>query len=173
MRWPASCALTGLLAVGLLAVAPAAATASPVAPSMLSLGSLSITAPTTVDLGSITIGAASSISASLGTVTVNSSGVLSSWAASVTSTGFTNGTTTIPPGSITYTAGPASATGVSLIFPGVAGPLSATTPLTAQTATVSISLGTTTASWNPGIQVTLPASVTVGTYTATITHSVA
>jgi hypothetical protein len=175
VRWPTSCALLGLLAGGLVASASGSAVANPVAPGMLSDGTLSITVPVTASLGSITIGAASSISASLGTVTVNgTSGLLGSgWTASVTSTGFTNGTTTIPPGSITYTAGAASANGLSVIVPG-AGTLSATTALRAQTATVSVGLGAPfAASWNPTIQVALPASVTAGIYTATITHSVA
>lgn len=42
------------------------------------------------------------------------------------------------------------------------------------TATVSVGLGAPlSASWNPTVQVNLPGSVTAGTYTATITHSLA
>jgi hypothetical protein len=172
MRWLASCAWLALLAASLVASAAVPASASPAGPTMFS-DALSISAPASVNLGSITIGAASNVTASLGTVTVNGTSALlgSSWAVTVTSTGFTNGTTMIPPGSITYTAGAASASGLSLTVPG-AGPLSM--PVTAQSGTVAVGLGLPfSASWSPTIKVTVPASVTAGTYTATITHSAA
>ena len=86
---------------------------------------------------------------------------------------FTNGTATIAPASIQYTAGAATTSGLSAIIPG-AGTLSATAPLAAQTATVTIGLGgTSTAIWNPALTITVPALVTAGTGTATITRSVA
>ncbi len=45
------------------------------------------------------------------------------------------------------------------------------TPQPAYVATLGV--GATSVSWNPIIKVTLPSSVVAGTYTGTITHSVA
>jgi hypothetical protein len=50
----------------------------------------------------------------------------------------------------------------------------ATTDLTGVSPVVNgVSTGLSTASWNPTISVLLPANAAPGTYTATITHSVA
>lgn len=67
----------------------------------------------------------------------------------------------------------ATTSGLPAIVPGAGGTVRHG-PLAAQTATVTIGLGgTSTATWNPALTVTVPALVTAGTCTATITHPVA
>jgi hypothetical protein len=177
MRHIISSAVSGAIACGFVAAVAAPAAASPAGTTttfVVSSGSLAISAPTSASLGTISVGT-TTVSGSLGAVSVTDSrGLLSGgWTASVISTSFTNGTTTVPASSIQYTAGlPTVSSGLSAIVPG-SGTLSPTTPLTAETATLSINLGGSSATWNPTIQVTLPSVLTTGTYTATITHSVA
>jgi hypothetical protein len=177
MRHIISSAVAGAIACGFVAALAAPAAASPAGTTttfVVNGGSLAISAPASASLGTISVGTAT-VSGSLGAVSVTDNrGLLSGgWAASVLSTSFTNGTTTIPASSIQYTAGlPTVSSGLSAIVPG-SGTLSATTPLVAQTAVITVNLGGSSATWNPTIQVTLPSALTTGTYTATITHSVA
>jgi hypothetical protein len=163
---------TALAAVAATAV-PAMASGSPTTTTFsLSAGALSVSAPGTANLGTAAVGA-TSISGQLGSVTVtdNRGLLVGTWTASVVSTDFVNGTSTIPAGNALYTAGLATTTGtVTLAVPGL-GVLSNSTPVVAQ-ASVSL-LGSDTATWNPTILVTLPTTAVAGTYTATITHSVA
>jgi hypothetical protein len=174
MRRIISSAVSGAIACGFVAAMAAPAAASPAGTTttfVVNTGALAISAPASASLGNISVGT-TTVSGSLGTVTVTDNrGLLSGgWIASVISTSFTNGTTTIPASAIQYTAGlPTVQSGLSAIVPG-SGTLS--TPLAAQTATLSFNLGASTATWNPTIQVTVPAALTTGTYTATITHSV-
>ena len=96
------------------------------------------------------------------------------WTATVTSTDFTTGTGTgnqdIPAANVSYSPGLATATsGTGTFLAGLGGALgSARTAFTA-----SLESGTTSVSWNPTVTVTLPSSIAAGTYTGTVTHSVA
>jgi hypothetical protein len=177
MRRIISSAVSGVIACGFVAAMTAPAGASPAGTTttfVVNTGALAISAPASASLGTISVGT-TTVSGSLGAVTVTDNrGLLSGgWAASVLSTSFTNGTTTIPASSIQYTANPPTvSSGLSAIVPG-SGTLSTTTPLTVQTAVLSVNLGGSMATWNPTIQVTVPSVLTTGTYTATITHSVA
>ena len=168
--------------IGALALAGAASTALVLAggvPAMaadtpvqfeLGAGSLSISAPTgVVDFGSFTLGAASAGGA-LGVVVVTDNrGGATAWTATVSSTAFINGGSSIPSSDINYAPGTAGTTGGVTLAAPVTGNL--TSPRVAQ-ATSAVT-GTNTATWNPGITVTIPAGVMPGTYAATITHSVA
>jgi hypothetical protein len=154
---------------------PAMAASAPT-PTSFDIGSgalsLSVPAAATLGTGAVAPGT-TSVAGPLGPVVVTDNRGLASgtWSATVVSTDFSNGTTTIPAGSITYTAGVAGTTGtITLAAPGT-GTLDNTTPLVAQNATALV--GTNTATWNPGISVALPLAATTGHYTATITHSVA
>lgn len=97
-----------------------------------------------------------------------------SYTVTVVSSPFTTGTGesafTIPAGNVVYTA-PASigGTGTATRGRGAPGPLGR--PRTAMTATGTA--GTNTSVWNPTITIKLPADAVAGTYTGTITHSVA
>ncbi len=81
---------------------------------------------------------------------------------------------TIPLTQITYWSGPATATtGTGTFTPGQASAVTAVS-LTAPRTAFSLTSGTsvTSASWNPTLAVSAPATAVAGTYTATITHSV-
>ncbi|MCW2881046.1 MAG: hypothetical protein JWQ95_5146 [Sphaerisporangium sp.] len=138
-------------------------------------GALSISVPTTANLGSAAAGAAN-VSGRLGAVTVTDArdAPSAAWIATVSSTNFTTGGATAPEtiakGSVKYSPGSAtSTTGNATFTPGTAGDLgSARTAFSASNGT-----GDNSATWNPTITVTLPAGVIAGTYTGTITHSVA
>ncbi|MDP9843902.1 ice-binding family protein [Streptosporangium lutulentum] len=138
-------------------------------------GTLSISVPQNADLGSARAGSAG-VSAPLGEVTVTDTryGPDTAWIATVSSTTFTTGgataSETIAKSFISYSPGETTdTTGDATFAPGITGSLSS-----ARTAfSVSDGTGENSATWNPTITVTLPASVVVGEYTATITHSVA
>jgi hypothetical protein len=173
--------LTGLVGIGAMAAAPIAAQAA-TGPTTTTFGvtggSLSITAPATATLASASLGAGS-VSGQLGTVTVSDQrgALLGSWTASVISTAFTTGggssNETIPATDVGYNPGVVTAsTGTGLPVPGVLTALGNIS--TSQTAFVETAeLGPTSVSWNPTVTVTLPPTTVAGTYTGTITHSVA
>ncbi|WP_433183430.1 hypothetical protein [Actinoallomurus sp. CA-150999] len=139
---------------------------------------LTITVPGTASLGSGLPGG--TVSASMGTVTVSDArpGV-AGWTATVTSTNLTTGggTTaeTITNGNIAYWSGPATASvGGGARTPGettAAQRVPLSTTVTAFSASKSV--GTSSTSWAPTLVVTIPASAVAGTYTATVSHSVA
>jgi len=142
-------------------------------------GLLAITAPASTALPSASPGGATSVR--LGTVTVTDNrGIASaSWTATVTATTFVTGggtvAETIPLTQVTYWAGPATATtGTGTFTPGQASATAAVS-LTAPQTAFSLSSGSSvnSASWNPTLSVSVPAGAIAGTYTATITHSVA
>ena len=141
---------------------------------------LAITVPGTANLGSTPVTSAS-LSAQLGTVTVaddRKTGL--SWTATVSCTDFTTGGGTTPEtiqkAFVSYWSGPATATsGLAVAVPGqltAAQAVNMTSSRTAFSGT-GIALVTNSASWNPTIIVNLPAGVVSGTYTGTVTHSVA
>jgi hypothetical protein len=141
---------------------------------------LAITVPSSRNLGSASV-TSTGLSAQLGTVTVSDDRKLGlSWTATVTSTVFTTGggtaPETIPKVFISYWSGPATATsGLSVAVPGELTAQQAVNLGVSRTAFsgTGISLVTNSASWNPTIIVNEPAGVVAGTYTGTITHSVA
>ncbi|MFG1964777.1 hypothetical protein [Nonomuraea sp. NPDC049028] len=137
-------------------------------------GALTINAPATSNLGSVTSGAAS-VSGQMGAVTVTDArgGLASTWSASVISTDFTTGGATapetIPNINVTYSPGAATGTtGTGTFTPGPGGIINV--PRVAFTGTELV--GDNTATWNPTVNVTIPAGKVAGVYTGTITHSV-
>ena len=174
-------AAASLLLVALPGVASAATTGTTTTTFTLTGGSMSITVPgTTVNLGSVSV-AASSITGQLGTVTVNDArGLLSGgWTSSVTSSHFTTGAgtaaETIAATAVTYWSGPSTATsGIGTLLGSQLTSGLAVVVNAAQTAFTGGSLvGNNSASWNPTLIVTIPAAAVVGTYTGTVTHTVA
>jgi len=142
---------------------------------------VAITVPSSVNLGSVPTGT-SSLSLQLGTVTATATGVLfllPSFTASVSSTSFRTGaggtSETIATSSISYWSGPATATtGAQTPVPGQAVAGLAQNLSVSRTAFSSSGLVLSiTTSWNPTIVVAIPAAAVAGTYTGTITHSVA
>jgi uncharacterized repeat protein (TIGR01451 family) len=136
-------------------------------------GPLTITAPATASLGSVAPGG--TLRSDLGTVQVTDDrGFGASWTATVSSTGFATGTgtesETIPAGdaqyditALTETSGPATFTPVPVTQ------LSASPQAVVSATNVA---GNTSVSWDPAIEVNVPANAISGGYTATITHSV-
>ena len=143
---------------------------------------VAITVPATVNLGAAPTGAGQ-LSAQLGTVKVTATGVLGlllpSFTATVSSTNFTTGgrTTaeTVPKSSVSYWSGPTTASsGAQTAVPGQLTALQALPLSTSLTAFASSgTVLTITTSWNPTIVVNIPAAAVAGSYTGTITHSVA
>ncbi len=140
---------------------------------------VSISAPTSAALGSAATGSAT-LSAHLGTITVTATGLVApSFVSTVSASNFTTGgqtaNETIATSAISYWSGPATATsGLATATPGqltAAQAVSLSAPRTAFSGTgllLSIS-----ASWNPTLVVSIPATAVAGTYSGTITHSVA
>jgi hypothetical protein len=183
--------LAVVIGTGLTATAASAATN---APATLARGlAASDDAPTTVtfsvNVGALTITAPASISLGSGdpgtTITHNLGGNVvvtdlraslgGTWTATASSTDWTTGTgttpETIPAGDASYTPGTITVTGTSnaatqgLNIAALSGD-----PQDVITATVT---GNNTATWDPTIAVAVPAAAVGGTYTATLTQSVA
>jgi hypothetical protein len=163
-------------AVGILAATalPASAADTTVTFAITTAG-LTISAPGAVNIGSVASGS-TSISGQIGPVTVTDlRGTLGgSWTATVTGTDFTTGTATpaetIPVLNVSYSPGDAtSTTGTGTFTPGPGGIINV--PRVAFTGTALT--GNNSATWNPTLTVTIPAATVAGTYTGTVTHSVA
>ncbi|MFC4586397.1 hypothetical protein [Sphaerisporangium corydalis] len=162
------------LGLSVTAALPAMADDTIVTFSITTAG-LTINAPSSANLGSVPSGT-TSISGPIGPVTVTDlRGTLNgSWTAVVTGTDFTTGggTTaeTIMVANVSYAPGPAtSTTGIGTFTPGPGGIINV--PRVAFTGTAL--QGNNSATWNPTLTVTIPASSVSGTYTGTVTHSVA
>ena len=142
-------------------------------------GPLSITVASSAVLPNTTPGGTTT--AQLGTVSVTDDRGMAnaSWTVTVTATTFTTGgqtaAETIPLAQITYWSGPATAsTGSGTLTPGQPNATVAVN-LTSPRTAFSLASGSTinSSSWNPTLAVSVPAAAVQGTYTATITHSVA
>lgn len=168
MRFRRIALLVVVAALGIVASAAPAAAA------------VAISAPPTVNLGSGSI-ESGEVTAQMGLVTVTGSGITPpSFVATVTVSAFTTGAggpnETIPPGSIRYWSGPAISS-VGLKGGGSPGQRQANQAVDMSAQRVAFSgngsAPAISVSWNPTIIIDLPASLTPGTYTGTITHSVA
>jgi hypothetical protein len=140
-------------------------------------GTLDISGQATADLGTVT---GTVVSGSLGLVTVTDTRGLpdASWVAGVTSTDFTTGsasaTETLLSSSISYWSGPASTTGDGTFTAGQAALVDAQalgSPRTAFSHTGGT--GSNSAAWSAELDVDVPTELLAGTYTGTVTHSVA
>lgn len=148
--------------------------------NLTSSGGLTVSVPASPDLGSAATDAGS-LSAQLGPVTITDErGALdASWTASVVTTDFTTGlgaaAETIAATNIEYWSGAATSTsGTVVAVPGQATSLDKVAIDTAKTAFSATGIvGNNSVAWNPTIVVTVPSDSVVGTYTGTVTHSVA
>ena len=135
-------------------------------------GDLEISAPASQNLGSAAAGAGV-VSGKLSPVTVTDTrgALIGAWTATASSTDWAHSTDTsfnIPKAAGLYTAGTVTSTGGG-IGAGAGGTLAATVIAAVRT---NLFAGNSTASWEPTIAVTVPPQSVVGTYKATITHSV-
>lgn len=172
--------LASMAVVGIAGAQPAGADDTGTTFTLTAAGGLSVSAPATANLGSAATNDGS-FSASLGTVTVTDErGLLvATWIASVTSTDFTTGTATaaetIGNGDVSYASGLATASsGTGTPVPGQLDAAAAQTLDVSRTAfSMTLGVGNNSVSWAPTVVVAVPAAAVVGTYTGTITHSVA
>jgi hypothetical protein len=131
-------------------------------------GALTLSVPVAANLGSGAPG--TTISAPIGPVTVTDDRALlaASWTVTVAETDFANGAQTIPATDASYAPGTITTTGVITVIP-----TSVTLANSAQTVvTGTDGVGDNTATWDPTVAVTVPATAAAGTYTGTLTHSI-
>ncbi|WP_051969119.1 hypothetical protein [Kitasatospora azatica] len=141
-------------------------------------GTLSISVPATAGLGSAA--PSGTVSAALGSVTVSDGRGLatSTWTATVSATNFhTGGATsaeTVTTSNVYYWSGPATATnGTVTATPGQSDASAKQALSSSRTSFTSTGNGNNSTSWSPTVVVTIPAAAVQGTYTGTVTHSVA
>ena len=166
--------------LGLAAPAGAATTGATTTTFTLTAGVLAITAPASTNLGSAATGT-SSLTAALGSVTITDGrgALLGSWTGSVSSSDFTTGAATanetITKANASYWSGAATATtGVGTFTAGQANAGAAQALGTSKTAYSATSvIGNNTVAWNPTLIVSIPSAAVAGTYSGTVTHSVA
>jgi hypothetical protein len=178
-----------------IALAPAAASAAPLTPGALvvshatsgsdpsvdttvtfsvTIGALTITAPASVDLGSGVPGG--KIQGGMGDVVVTDdrANLAASWTATASATdwaltpGGGTGPETIPVADVTYDPGTVSTTGNITATPH---------PITLSHAAQTVvngtaGVGNNTATWDPALEVSVPAAAVGGAYSGTITDSV-
>ncbi|PJN22176.1 hypothetical protein [Kitasatospora sp. CB02891] len=132
-------------------------------------GALTLSVPASAALGSGAPG--TSIGAAIGPCTVidNRALLSASWTVTAAETDFVNGLSTIPATDATYTVGSVTTTGtITVTSTNVTLSNSAQTVLTG-----SAGVGDNTATWDPTVTVSVPASAVSGLYTGTLTQSVA
>ncbi|MFI6449496.1 hypothetical protein [Kitasatospora sp. NPDC050543] len=141
-------------------------------------GTLSISLPTTAGLGSAAPGG--TVSAALGSVTVSDGRGLatSTWTATVSATNFTTGgatsAETITTSNASYWSGPATnMTGTVTASPGQSDASAKQSLSSSRSAFTSTGNGNSSTTWSPTVVITVPAAGVAGTYTGTVTHSVA
>ena len=172
---------TGMALVGIAgAVVPAQAVTpgDTIATFTITAGALAVTVPAStvaINTGTVNAGAATA-SGQLGSVTVADTrgALLNNWTATVSSTTFVTGgastAETVAVNQIAYSSGAATASsGLGAFVPGTLA--NGSLPGTAGTHTAFAGNSSTT--WNPTLTFTLLSSQVAGTYTGTVTHSVA
>jgi len=175
----ASAAALAISGLGLLAPpAHAALSGSTTATFTITGGTLNITVPaSTVNLATVSAGALTA-SGSLGDTSVSDQrgSLVATWTLTAASSNFTTGTATtnetVTNSNVSYLAG--ASTSVTPALAGVFTPVGTAVSLSSpQTAGAFAGSGVNTVHWNPTIAFILSANQTAGTYTGTITQSVA
>jgi hypothetical protein len=156
-----------------------------VTPLLDSVPFLAISAPPATGLG--TGSTESSISGPFGTVTVSTAsgsvGQVIHWTATTSASAFTTGggtaNETVAATSVSYASGFATVTSGLLAAectpgqPLISASVALSSPTTAFSCNAVARASATSVSWNPTVSVTPGAGAVSGTYTGTITHSVA
>jgi hypothetical protein len=173
--------VTGALVVTAIAASPAPAALAADTPTTFGItaGGLGVAVPASANLGSAAPGASATSQLGVVTVTDDRAALTAAWTATVTSTSFTTGgatpAETIANSALSYWSGPATATtGTGTPAPGQATSGDAVVLSTGRTAfSWSAGNGNNSATWNPTLIVAVPATAVAGTYSGTVTHSVA
>ncbi|MFJ7906798.1 hypothetical protein [Kitasatospora sp. NPDC096204] len=169
LRIPSVAAASVALVLVQPGLAGAASDPSTTVTFVVTSGALSMSVPVSADLGSGAPG--TQVGAPIGAVTVTDDRALlsASWSVAASSTDFTNGSSTIAATRATYTVGAVTTTGTI-----TATPTNITLSNSPQVVvTGSAGVGDNTASRDPAISVDLPAGAVGGSYSGTLTHSVA
>lgn len=171
MRIPSAAAAAASVALVLIQPGLAGAAADPGTTATFAIppGALTISVPAGASLGSGAPG--TQISAPIGPVTVTDDRALlsASWTVTASSTDFTSGSSALSATDATYSVGSVTTTG-TITATGTDITLS-NSPQTVVTG--SDGVGDNTASWDPTISVAVPISAVNGSYTGTLTQSVA
>jgi hypothetical protein len=180
MALPAAAATSALAAP---AAGPGPSEGTTVTFEVTTSGTLGITVPDgPVDLGSGLVGSIIGAPANFGDVTVtdNRGANPATWTATVYSTNFVNSVSgdVIPAGDATYLTGTVTTTpaetGLSAVSVNGTVPLALGTATTGQPVVTETGYdGDNSTVWDPEIDLAVPATAVIGTYDATITHSVA
>ncbi|MFD8756002.1 hypothetical protein ACFV0O_34255 [Kitasatospora sp. NPDC059577] len=150
-------------------LAGAAADPSTTVSFTITSGALSMSVPVSAALGSGAPG--TNIGAPIGAVSVTDDRALLSaaWTVTASATDFANGPSTVPASDATYSVGAVTTTGTI-----TATPTNITLSNSPQTVvTGSSGVGDNTATWDPTVSISVPASAVSGSYSGTLTHSVA
>lgn len=163
-------AIVALALTGSLGLASPASADPTVTTFSLTGGSLTLAVSGTATLTNEASGvSANSITGQLGTVTVTDArGGTAGWVTSAISTMFTGTIAGTPSTDVLYTNGTITKTGANTVTGITAGSLVGALPV----ATATAVSGNNTASWNPTIDVSMPAGALATTYTGTVTTSV-
>ena len=169
-----------VIATGLIPTAAGAAVTAPGADAdttvtfAVTSGALTMTAPDTADLGTGAPG--TTIVGQLGAVTVTDNRALltATWTVTASSTDFTTGAgtpaETIPAADVGYAAGTITTTGT---ITATGHDLATLSAKPAMVVAGTAGVGNNTATWNPTLDVAVPSAAVGGTYTGTLTQSVA
>lgn len=151
------------------ATGPAAGDPSTTVSFTVTSGALSLSTPASAVLGSGSPGTV--IAAAIGSCSVVDARALASasWTVTAAETDFASGVQTIPAGAATYTPGTVTTTGTITVTP---------TTVTLSNSdqaviTGSAGVGDNSATWDPTLSVSVPPAAVAGTYTGTLTQSVA
>ena len=160
---------SGLAVAGFAGLAAPAHAEVTTATFAITAGGLATTVPASVAFAAVSTGAASA-SGLLGPVSVvdTRGALLNSWTATVTSTAFVTGTST--PGETVTEPNVAYASGASTAHSGLGAFVPGTKALPP---THTAFAGNSSTTWNPTVTFTLQSSQVAGTYSGTVTHSVA
>ena len=180
-KWVAGLGAFAVTSVGFTFLgAPAQAADTSTTFTLSAAGGLTVSAPGSASItgGATDVG---TLSGSLGTTTVSDlrGALAGSWTATVSSTDFTTGTAsaneTIVKANVAYWSGAATASsGTAVRVPGQVDALAKQSLSSSRTAFAATgTVGNNSTSWAPTLVVTVPAQAVVGTYSGTVTHSVA
>ena len=168
---------TGLAVAGFAGPAQAATTDDTTTTFTITAGALAVTAPATAALGTVATGAGTT-SGQLGGVTIDDTrgALINSWTTTVSSSAFVlpgatpTANETVAVDQIAYSSGAFTAqSGLGTFVPG----LLANGGVPGTAASYTGAAGNSSTTWNPTLTLTLLSSQVAGTYTGTVTHSVA
>ncbi|HEY9391143.1 MAG TPA: hypothetical protein VIR27_15430 [Mycobacteriales bacterium] len=172
---PIGASLVGITALLIVSAGPADAdpSASTTVTFAVTAATLDITAPATATLTNVAPGDTATGSLADTVVTDGRAATDASWTATVLSTAFTSGSQSIPASDVRYSSGsPTATTGNGAFNAGATVTPDATAP-EATAFSHTGGTGNNTSTWSPTLSVIVPLGTSEGTFTGTVTQSVA